>query len=125
MILLKNFPPNTPELVAHMVAFTPKPRLVKLVMTPAGEERFVLGATSHRATRYRVKPELEGLLGILAPLVGKEPEDAYVWIMGGAAPAFVKFEGPMFQGGPLWRMELVSPRWPEQDARPPADAGRR
>lgn len=113
--LLKNFPSGAPEIVAHMVAFTPKPRLVKLVMTASGEERFALGQSTHRATRYRVKPELGGLTGIIAPLLGKEPQDVYVWIMGGAAPAFVKFEGPLFQGGETMRMELVSPRWPDQN----------
>ena len=29
----------------------------------------------------------------------------------GAAPAFVKFEGPMFLNGPPWRIELTGPRW--------------
>ena len=117
--------PQGGTLVAHMVAFTPKPRLVKLVMAPDGEERFVLGDTSHRATRYRVKPELEGLAGLIAPLVGKDPQDVFVWVMGGSAPAFLKFEGPLFQGGAVCRMELVSPRWPGKGV-PPADtSGRR
>ena len=124
LTLLKNFPSAAGELVAHMVAFTPKPRLIKLVMTPTEEERFVLGETAHRATRYRVKPELGGLTGIIAPLIGKEPEDVFVWIMGGTAPAFVKFEGSLFQGGAVCRMELVSPRWPARDAGDAEDSRR-
>jgi hypothetical protein len=125
LTLLKNLPPQGGERVAHMVAFTPKPRLVKLVMAAEGEERFVLGNTSHRATRYRVKPELEGLAGLIAPLIGKDPQDVFVWVMGGSAPAFLKFEGPLFQGGAVCRMELVSPRWPGKGV-PPADSpGRR
>ena len=50
---------------------------------------------------------------LLAPLVGKDPKPVSVWIMEGDVPAFVKLEGPLFVGGPRWRMELVSPRWPE------------
>ena len=111
LTVLKNVPEGTSQIVGHMVAFTPKPRLVKLEMTGIGEEAFVLGETTHRAVRYRVRPKLGGLLGLLAPLVGKQPPDAFVWIMGGEAPAFVKFEGSMFLDGPAWRMELISPRW--------------
>jgi hypothetical protein len=50
--------------------------------------------------------------GLVAPLLGKQPEDTHVWIMTGEAPAFVKSNGPMFLGGALWRIELVSPVWP-------------
>ena len=28
-------------------------------------------------------------------------------------PAFVRFEGPLFTTGPVWRIELTSPHWPE------------
>jgi hypothetical protein len=113
--LLKNVPPGTQELAGHMLAFTPKPRVVKLAMTAEGEDSFVLSETKHRATRYRVKPELGGLTGLIAPLVGKEPPPVYVWITAGEVPAFVKFEGNMFLGGPTWRIELTSPRWPNAD----------
>jgi hypothetical protein len=125
LTLLKNVPPGTKEIVGHMVAFTPKPRLVKLVMTSMAEEGFVLGETAHRAVRYRVRPKLEGLLGLLAPLVGKQPPDAFVWILGDEAPAFVRFEGSMFLDGPTWRMELTSPRWPGAQPGKKASVGRR
>ena len=58
-----------------------------------------------------VKPEIGGLAGLVAPLVGKQPTDAHVWIMGGAAPAFVKAEQTLYTGGPVWRIELTSPAW--------------
>jgi hypothetical protein len=28
-------------------------------------------------------------------------------------PAFVRVEGPFYMKGPVWRIELTSPRWPE------------
>jgi len=31
-------------------------------------------------------------------------------------PAFVKSEQPFYMGGPLWRIELVSPVWPHAQA---------
>jgi hypothetical protein len=94
-----------------MIAATPKPRLVKLEITSAGEDRFTTGRAARKATHYVVKVEIGGLAGLVAPLVGKQPPDTHVWVLGGEAPAFVKSEGPMFLGGPIWRIELVSPTW--------------
>ena len=71
-----------------------------------------MAGSTRRATHYVVKAEIGGLAGLLAPLVGKQPPDTHVWILEGPAPAFVKSEGPLFYGGPLWRIELTSPVWP-------------
>jgi len=49
---------------------------------------------------------------LIAPLVGKQPPDSHVWILGGDAPAFVKAEQALYIGGPVWRIELASPSWP-------------
>jgi hypothetical protein len=35
-----------------------------------------------------------------------------LWILSGEAPAFVKSEGPLYLGGPIWRIELDNPAWP-------------
>ena len=112
LTLLKNVRPDAPLPTLSMVAATPKPRLVKLAVSRAGQDRFTLGRTAHRATHYVVKVEIGGLAGLIAPLVGKQPEDSHVWILGGEAPAFVKSQGPMFLGGDPWKIELVSPAWP-------------
>jgi hypothetical protein len=113
LTLLKNVQSNAPPATLSMVAFTPKPRLVKLALSVAGEERFVTGGPTRKATHYVVKIEIGGLTGLIAPLVGKQPPDSHVWVLGGEAPAFVKSEAPMFLGGPVWRIELVSPVWPK------------
>jgi hypothetical protein len=94
------------------IAATPKPRLVKLAIANAGQDRFSTGSSARTATHYVLKVEIGGLSGLLAPLVGKEPPDSHVWILGGEAPAFVKSEQPLYFGGPVWRIELVSPVWP-------------
>jgi len=36
----------------------------------------------------------------------------------------VRFEGPLFQGGAVCRMELVSPRWPENETPDTEDSRR-
>lgn len=111
--LLKNIAPGTGSIQVSMVVATPKPRLVKLVITPAGEDTFSAGGAPYKAVRFDVKVELGGLLGIIAPVLGKQPHDTSVWILGGEAPGFVRSEGPMYEGGPLWRIELASPIWPQ------------
>ena len=113
--LLKNVKPDTPRFVQHFVAFAPKPRVIKLEITPAGQEPFLIGDATLKATHYVVHPELGGITGIVAPLIGKEPPDQHVWILYKDVPAFVKFEGQLFNGGPTWRIELTSPRWPEKN----------
>jgi hypothetical protein len=95
-----------------LIAATPKPRLVKLAITAASDEPFSTGGAARKATRYVLKVEIGGISGLLAPLVGKQPPDSHVWILGGEAPAFVKSEQPLYLGGPLCRIELVSPVWP-------------
>jgi len=114
LTLLKNVNPQAPPKSLSFVAATPKPRLVKLEVTAAGTERFATGGTGRTATNYRLKVDVGGLTGVLAPLLGKQPPDAHVWILGGDAPAFVKSEQALYPGGPIWRIELVSPVWPRE-----------
>jgi hypothetical protein len=111
LTLLKNIPSDASQMTVSMVAATPKPRLVKLAITSQGEEPFSIGGSSRKAKHYVVKVEIGGAAGLVAPLLGKQPPDTHVWILGGEAPAFVKSEGPLFFGGPVWRIELASPVW--------------
>jgi hypothetical protein len=109
--LLKNLPADAAETKVSYVASTPKPRLVKLAIRPQGEETFWAAGARHKATLYNIKVELGGLTGVVAPLIGKQPENIRVWVIGGKAPAFVRMEGQLFQGGPIWTIELTSPVW--------------
>jgi hypothetical protein len=113
-ILLKNLPAGSPQITVSLLAATPKPRLVKLVITRAGQDPFSTGASSHKANRYTVKVEIGGAAGWIAPMVGQQPPDTSVWILAGEAPSFLKSEGPLYAGGPMWRIQLVSPAWPQQ-----------
>jgi hypothetical protein len=57
---------------------------------------------------YVVKVDIGGAAGVLARLTGKQPPDIDIWVLGGEAPAFVKLEGPLYAGGPVWRVQLAS-----------------
>jgi len=111
LTILKNIRPDTPETKLSYLVATPKPRLVKLKITPQGEGTLTTAGSPHRATHYVVKVELGGIAGVVARLIGKQPKDTHVWILGGKAPTFVKMEGPLYQGAPIWRIELTSPVW--------------
>jgi hypothetical protein len=111
LTLLKNIRPDVPLTTLSMVAAAPKPRLVKLLISPDGEESVSAGGSSHKATRYVVKVDIGGVAGMVAPLVGKQPQDTHIWILGGDAPSFAKSEGPLYGSGPIWRIELTSPDW--------------
>ena len=106
--LMKDVKPSVPRTTVSMVATTPKPRLVKLAILPHGEEPFTIGSFRHKAMHYVVKVEIGGAAGFLARLMGKQPPDTHVWVLGGEAPAFVKSEGPLYAGGPIWRIQLAS-----------------
>lgn len=91
-----------------MVVATPKPRLVKLAISPRGEEPFSLVGSPRKAMRYEIKIELGGVAGVVAPLIGKQPPKVQNWIAGGQAPTFVREEGPRYEGGPIWSIQLAT-----------------
>jgi hypothetical protein len=104
--LLKNVDPIVTRTTLSMVGFTPLPRLVKLIITPQPEPPQSGIATPVR--HFRVRIDLGVATGFVARLIGKQPPDIHMWITGGDAPEFLRFEGPLYEGGPVWRMEPVS-----------------
>ncbi len=114
--LLMNVRAGTPQLEVPMVVAAPKPRLVKIVLNAQGTEPFSLAGFSREAARYVAKVEIGGVAGVVAPIVGKQPPDSQIWILGGEAPVFVKSETLSYMGGPMWRTELVAPTWPQAAA---------
>jgi hypothetical protein len=110
--LMNHIDPKAAKTELSIVVSTPKPRLVKLAISPEGVDSFSIGSSVLKATRYVIKVEIGGISGIVAPIVGKQPPDTHVWMVGGKAPAFLKSEGPLYDDGPIWRIELASPVWP-------------
>jgi hypothetical protein len=108
----KNLPKGASETV-HTVAFTPTPRLIQLELAPAGEHKIQVGELAKTATQYVLKPRLGSWLKLFATLLGRVPPDAHVWMVTDEPPAFVRFEGPLYTTGPVWRIETTSPRWPD------------
>jgi hypothetical protein len=112
--ILKNIPAATPTTTLSMLVATPKPRVVKLIISPEGEDSFTIAGSARKARRFDVKVDIGGAAGVVAPLVGKQPPDTHIWILEGEMPAFLRSDGPEFEGGPIWRIELSSPAWPQK-----------
>lgn len=109
LTLVKNIAPDAPTTTVSMIVATPKPRLVKLVLTRAGDDRFAVGGGAYKVTRFTAHVDIGGLAGLAAKLLGRQPPDASVWILEGEAPGFVRSENVFFQDGPIWRIELATP----------------
>jgi hypothetical protein len=99
-MLMKNMAAATPATV-QIIAFTPKPRLVKMLLTPAAEDPMNVNDAAVIATRFLVRPQL----GLFASLLVADIPDVKCWIAGGDAPAFLRFEGPLYFMGPIWRID--------------------
>ncbi len=123
LTVLKNVRPDGELPQLSVVVATPKPRVVKLSISSAGKDSFTLAGAQREALHYVIKVEIGGVAGLLAPLLGKQPPDAHVWITAGEAPTFVKSETLSFLGGPVWRTELVAPAWPKSGDAESKDAG--
>jgi hypothetical protein len=120
--LLMNARSDMMPKTVSLIAATPKPRLVRLAITAAEPERFSIGGSARQATHYVLKVEIGGVAGLVAPLLGMQPPDSHVWILGGDVPAFVRAEQPLYAGGPTWKVELASPVWPRTPTSPSTKA---
>ena len=109
-IMLKNVRADALPKVSF-VAATPKPLLVKLAVSSAGDDSFSVAGQAHKAHHYVLKVEIGGLKGVLADVLGKEPPDTHVWIASGEAPGFIRSEGPLAMGGAIWRIDLAEAKW--------------
>ena len=107
--LLLNVLPSRSETKIPFLAPMAKPRLVHVSIKSAGEVPFEIGDTRRKALDYVLHVELGGIEGAIAPMIGKQPADYHIWILAGPQPAFIREEGQFVEGGPIWRVEQVSP----------------
>ena len=116
LVLMKNIDPAKAETTVSAVAGEPKPRVVKVLITPEGKTPFLVGGSKREAIEFDLKPHIEGAAGVIAPLVGKQPVDAHIWVVAGEGPTALKSEGPLEPEGPVWRIVNVGAVWPSDAA---------
>jgi hypothetical protein len=110
-VIAENLRPDAPQTTVSMVVATPKLRMVKLAITSLGEETFSVAGSAQKAIHYQIKIELGGVAGVVAPIIGKQPPDIQLWIVGGQAPTFVREQGPLYEDGPMTTIQLAGTEW--------------
>ncbi len=106
--LILNISPKSPGLKLGMVVPVGKGRLIHLAVSPSGEGSFsCVSGDRCKAAIFEIKPELGGVVGVIAPIIGKQPDNIYLWVLEGTAPAFVREVGQLAEGGPVVSIELA------------------
>ncbi len=88
-----------------------KESCLQQAITLHGEETFSVAGALYKATRLTAKVEIGGIRGLIAPFIGKQPADTYIWMVDEGAPAFVRADRALYVGGPIWRIEMTGPEW--------------
>jgi hypothetical protein len=104
--LLLNVPHNTTPFRVGMLAPVGGGRLIRLLISPEGEQPFHTTGQTLKATVFRIHPELGGIVGVIARLIGLQPKDVMVWVLEGEAPAIVRIVGQLGGYGPVVNSEL-------------------
>jgi hypothetical protein len=76
-------------------------RLIHILISPEGEQSFRMAGQTPKAAVFRIHPELGGIVGWIASLIGIQPKDVMVWVMEGPQPAVVKIVGQLGGYGPV------------------------
>jgi len=104
--LLVNVPPNTAPFRVGILTPVFGGRLIRILISPQGEQPFQKAGQTLQATVFRIHPELGGFLGMLATLFSVQPKDVMVWVLEGDKPAVMRVVGQMSGFGPVVSSEL-------------------
>jgi hypothetical protein len=105
--LLLNVPHNTKPFRVGMLAPVGGGRLVSLLISPESEQTVQLTGQTFQATVFRIHPELNGFVRVIARLLGLQPKDVMVWVLEGEEPAVAVVIGQLGGYGPVVSSDLV------------------
>jgi hypothetical protein len=104
--LLLNVLQNTAPFRVGILAPVGSGRLIRILISQEGEQPFHTTGQNAKATVFRIHPELGGIVGVIAPLIGLQPKDVMVWVLEGQEPAVVRIVGQLGGYGPVVNSEL-------------------
>jgi hypothetical protein len=104
--LLLNVSPNTAPFRVGILAPVFGGRLIRILISPEGEQPFQKTGQALKATVFRIHPELGGFLGMIAKLLNLQPKDVMVWVLEGEKPAVMRIVGQLGGSGPVLSSEL-------------------
>jgi hypothetical protein len=97
-----NFPEDESELDLNAVVFAPEPKVVRLRMSREHSENLSIGNSLLPAVKYLLSPVLPPFVDIF---LGSSLDQAF-WFSKSTHPRFLRFEGSIEPGGPLYRIDL-------------------
>jgi hypothetical protein len=104
--LLLNVPQNTTPFRVGMLTPFGGGRLVRILISPEGVQPFQMNGQTLKATVFRIHPDLGGIIGVIARLLGLQPKDVMVWVLESEEPAIVRIVGQLGGYGPVVSSEL-------------------
>jgi hypothetical protein len=104
--VLLNVPRNSAPFRVGILAPVGGGRLIRILISPEGEQPFHRAGQTLKATVFRIHPELGGIVGLIATLIGIQPKDVMVWVLEGEQPAVVRIVGQLGGYGPVVSSEL-------------------
>jgi len=105
--LLLNVARNTAPFRVGILAPVGSGRLIRILISAEGEQQFQMAGQTLKAAVFRIHPELGGIVGLIAPLIGLQPKDVMVWVLEGDDPAVVRIVGQLGGYGPVVSSELA------------------
>lgn len=115
-LIVQNISPDAPLTKVPMLVMAPKPRIVTLDIAPRGEDTYTFFGSTRKCLHFDIKIDIGGVAAVIAPIIGKQPPDIQVWIVGGDAPSFLRSQSQFFEDGPIWSVEFSSPDPPAESA---------
>lgn len=109
VMVLKNLP-ESGQASFHIVSVDQEPTLYPVVVRAVDVDAVKTGNRKGEAVHYVLQPTVKWLKRTLAWLFSKTIPEYHFWLITHDVPAFTKFEGPLSSGGPIWRIEQISPR---------------
>jgi len=104
--LLLNVPQNAKAFRVGLLAPVGSGRLVRLLILPDSVQPFQRNGQTLNAMVFRIHPELGGIVGVIARLLGLHPKDVMVWVLESEEPAIVRIVGQLGGYGPVVSSEL-------------------
>ena len=104
--LLLNVPRNAKAFRVGLLAPVGSGRLVRLLILPDSVQPFQRNGQTLNAMVFRIHPELGGIVGVIARLLGLHPKDVMVWVLESEEPAIVRIVGQLGGYGPVVSSEV-------------------
>jgi len=104
--LLLNLPQGAAPFRVGILAPVAGGRLIQLLISSEGEKPFHTAGQTLKAAVFRIHPELGGIVGVIARLIGLQPKDVMVWVLEGEEPAVMRIVGQLGGYGPLVSSDL-------------------